>query len=238
MKRKLIFPGKIEVSFRRGPTGYLRQDPSDEAKRIKDNPDLQDQSAPLREAKVKENGHSIVFLRGGDVSDRQEVLGEYVLQFGKYKGKTFRWVLENDVGYIIYLINKVEEEERMGQFKPEGPKKDSLVSFLEYSRTIQEIEDLVKYLSERTVEPLVTKEEDNLVALESIPRRLGETYGKNGRMDMLHSSATENVYQAVKCTDFNSTSNRDRHRVLLSNQFPPRLMQHLHFTFKVCSLYS
>ncbi|MEQ2210348.1 hypothetical protein XENOCAPTIV_012227, partial [Xenoophorus captivus] len=42
-----------------------------------------DQSAPLREAKVKENAHSIVFLRGGDVSDRQEDLGEYVLQFGK-----------------------------------------------------------------------------------------------------------------------------------------------------------
>ncbi len=139
---KVVFPGKIKVCFREGPTGYLRQDPSDEAKRIKDNPNLQDKSAPQNEDKVKENAHSVVFMRGGDVSDRQEVLGEYVLQFGKYKGKSFRWLLENDVGYTIFLTKKVEEEERAGQFKPEGPKKDSLLSFLEYSRSFQEIEDL------------------------------------------------------------------------------------------------
>ncbi len=68
------------MCFREGPTGYLRQDPSDEAKRIKDNPNLQDKSDPQSEDKVKENAHSVVFMRGGDVSDRQEVLGEYVLQ--------------------------------------------------------------------------------------------------------------------------------------------------------------
>ena len=55
MKRKLIFPGKVSVSFRRGPTGFLRQDPSNEAKKIKDDPELQDKSAPQREDKVKEN---------------------------------------------------------------------------------------------------------------------------------------------------------------------------------------
>jgi len=163
MKVKVIFPGKIKVCFRKGPTGYLRQDPSDEAKRIKDNPNLQDKSAPQREDKVKENARSVVFMRGGDVSDRKEVLGEYVLQFGKYKGKSFRWLLENDVGYTIFLTKKVEEEERAGQFKPEGPKKDSLLSFLEYSRSFQEIEDLLKYLTGRSVAPPVRNEDDNLV---------------------------------------------------------------------------
>ncbi|XP_016317103.1 uncharacterized protein LOC107669411 [Sinocyclocheilus anshuiensis] len=163
MKVKVIFPGKIKVCFRKGPTGYLRQDPSDEAKRIKDNPNLQDKSAPQREDKVKENARSVVFMRGGDVSDRQEVLGEYVLQFGKYKGKSFRWLLENDVGYTMFLTKKVEEEERAGQFKPEGPKKDSLLSFLEYSRSFQEIEDLIKYLAGRSVAPPVRNEDDNLV---------------------------------------------------------------------------
>ncbi|XP_039519572.1 uncharacterized protein LOC120473667 isoform X1 [Pimephales promelas] len=163
MKVKVIFPGKIKVCFRKGPTGYLRQDPSDEAKRIKDNPNLQDKSAPQREDKVKENAHSVVFMRGGDVSDRKEVLGEYVLQFGKYKGKSFRWLLENDVGNTIFLTKKVEEEERAGQFKPEGPKKDSLLSFLEYSRSFQEIEDLLKYLTGRSVAPPVRNEDDNLV---------------------------------------------------------------------------
>ncbi|KAJ8377458.1 hypothetical protein AAFF_G00260160 [Aldrovandia affinis] len=38
------------------------------------------------------------------------------------KGKSFRWLLEKDVGYTLYLIKKVEEEEeeRTGQFNPEG----------------------------------------------------------------------------------------------------------------------
>lgn len=102
-------------------------------------------------------------MRGGDVSDRQEVLGEYELQFRKYKGKSFWWLLEHDVGYTIFLTKKVEEEERAGEFKPEGPKKDSLISFLEYSRSFQEIEDLIKYLAGRSVAPPVRNEDDNLV---------------------------------------------------------------------------
>ena len=102
-------------------------------------------------------------MRGGDVSDRQEVLGEDILQFGKYKGKSFRWLLENDIGYTIYLSKKVEEEERAGLFHPEGSKKDSLLSFLEYSRSFQEIQDLKRYLAERAVKPVSTHEDDNLV---------------------------------------------------------------------------
>ncbi|XP_048858573.1 uncharacterized protein LOC125726320 [Brienomyrus brachyistius] len=153
---------KVKVSFRRGPSGHLRQDPSDEARRIKDNPSLRDKSAPQREQVVKENASSIVFMRGGDISDKQEVLGEYVLQFGKYKGKSFRWLLENDVGYTLYLIRKVEDE-KAGQFNPEGPKKDNLLSFLEYVRGFQEIVDLIHYLAGRSTPPPVKSEDENLV---------------------------------------------------------------------------
>jgi hypothetical protein len=163
MKARVIFPGKVKVSFRRGPTGYLRQDPSVEAKRIKDHPDLQDKSAAQNEDRVKDNARSVVFMRGGDISDKQEVLGEYVLQFGKYKGKLFRWLAENDVGYVIYLIKKVREEERAGQFKPDGPKKNSLLSLLQYSYSFQEIKDLLLYLDSQVVTPPAKDDEDNLV---------------------------------------------------------------------------
>lgn len=164
MKRKLVFPGKVEVNFRRGPHGYLRQDPSDEAKKIKNNPNFQDRSPAVREDKVKENARSIVFLRGGDVSDRQELLGEYLVQFGKYKGNSFRWILENDIGYVVYLIHKVEEEERTGQFNPEGPKKENLLSFLEYCRSFSEIVKLLEYLSKKSSEPeAVVDIDENLV---------------------------------------------------------------------------
>ncbi|KAK9955991.1 hypothetical protein ABG768_013751 [Culter alburnus] len=163
MKKTVFFPGRVTVSFRKGPSGHLRQDPSEEAKIIKDNPSLQDKSAPQREDLVKTNARSVVLHRGGDVSDKQEVLGEYVLQFGKYKGKSFRWLLENDVGYALYLSSKVEEEERAGQFNPEGPCKDSLISFLEYSRSFKEIEDLKQYLFQRPDPVPVLSEHDNIV---------------------------------------------------------------------------
>ncbi|XP_053089620.1 uncharacterized protein LOC117597045 [Pangasianodon hypophthalmus] len=163
MKQAILFPGRIKVSFKRGPSGHLRRDPSEEARRIKDNPSLQDKSTPQREDVVRNNARSVVLQRGGDVSDKQEVLGEYILQFGKYKGKSFRWLLENDIGYTLYLSSKVEEEERAGQFNPEGPCKDSLLSFLEYSRSFKEIEDLRRYLSERPDPVPVLSEDDNVV---------------------------------------------------------------------------
>ncbi|KAK9533146.1 hypothetical protein VZT92_008298 [Zoarces viviparus] len=90
-------------------------------------------------------------------------MGEYVLQFGKYKGKLFRWLLENDIGYTIYLMKKVEEEERDGTFNPHGNSKDSLLSFLDYSRSFQEIEELREYLFSRKPAPPVASESDNVV---------------------------------------------------------------------------
>jgi len=30
MKKTIFFPGKMRVSFRKGPSGHLRQDPSEE----------------------------------------------------------------------------------------------------------------------------------------------------------------------------------------------------------------
>ena len=178
---KKFFPGKMQVSFRKGPSGYLRQDPSEEAQRIKENPSPQDKSAPQREDMVKTNAHTEVFLRGGDVSDRLEVLGEYILQFGKYKGKSFRWLLENDVGYTLYLINKVEQEQTAGQFNPAGHSKDSLLSFLEYTKGFQEIEDLRRYSVKRPAAP-VASDHDNLVGFGS---RAKSTWGEiwNGRAD-------------------------------------------------------
>lgn len=155
-----FFPGRKTVSFRRGPSGFLRQDPSDEATRIKNNPHLQDKSPPQLPDIVKTNALTVVRQQGGDASNRQEVMGEYILQFGKYKGKSYRWLLENDVGYIIYLMKQKEEEEKSGLFNPTGPKKDSLLSLLEYAMSFKEIEDLMEH--RKPVTP-VTSEGDNLV---------------------------------------------------------------------------
>ncbi|TNN35112.1 hypothetical protein EYF80_054731 [Liparis tanakae] len=74
-------------------------------------------------------------------------MGEYVLHFGKYKGKLFRWLLENDIGYAIYLM-------KTG---------NSLLSFLDYARSFQEVEDPREYLSSWKPASPVASEGDTLV---------------------------------------------------------------------------
>ena len=152
-----FFPGRKTVSFRRGPSGFLRQDPSEEAARIKNNPHLQDKSPPQLPDIVHSNAHTLVSQQGGDVSDRREVMGEYVLQFGKYKGKCFRWLMENDVGYVLYLLRQTEEEGKTES----GPKKASLEVFLDYARSFTEILDLLARHKNPT--PPAASEGDNLV---------------------------------------------------------------------------
>lgn len=165
-KKFSFFPGRIKVIFRKGPRGYLHQDPTDAAKLLKDNPSLQDKSAPLREDIVKQNALTVVGQRGGDVSDRTEVLGEYILQFGKYKGKSFRWLLENDVGYTIYLIKHTEKEEAAGVFMTEGHSKASLLAFLGYARSFEEIQSLLCYELEKPT-TRAASEDDQLVGFGS-----------------------------------------------------------------------
>jgi len=170
MERKFsFFPGKINVVFRKGPRGFLRQDPIDAAKLLKDNASLQDKSAPLREDVVKQHALTVVRQRGGDVSDRTEVLGEYSLQFGKYKGKSFRWLLENDVGYTVYLLKHREKEEAAGVCTTEGHKKASLLSFVDYARSFEELTSLLRFESEKATFPAAS-EDDQLVGFGSRSR--------------------------------------------------------------------
>ena len=74
------------------------------------------------------------------------MLGEYILQFGEYKGKSFRWLLENDVGYTIYLIKHTEREEAAGVLMTEGHSKASLLSYVGYSCSFDEIQSLCYYV--------------------------------------------------------------------------------------------
>lgn len=163
MQRVVFFPGKVSVVFRRGPLGFLRQDPSVEARRIKDDPTRQDKSAPMREDLVRQNALAVVRQRGGDASDRTEVLGDYILQFGKYKGKAFRWLLENDVGYTSYLIKNLRKEEAAGICRAEGHSKDSLLSFVNFALSFSEIQSLLAYEASGVGVVAASSEDDQLV---------------------------------------------------------------------------
>ncbi|CAJ1050479.1 uncharacterized protein LOC114917180 [Xyrichtys novacula] len=162
-KTMTFFPGKICVVFRKGPLGFLLQEPSKEARRIKEDATLQDKSAPTRADLVHQNALAVVRQRGGDASDRAEVLGDYILQFGKYKGKSFRWLLENDIGYTMYLIKNVEKEEASGVTVTAGHAKDSLQSFVNYALDFDEIQSLRTYEASGVGVLAASSEDDQLV---------------------------------------------------------------------------
>lgn len=159
--------------FRKGPAGFLLQDPSEEARRIRDTPALQDKSPPQAESQVRERALAVVRQRGGDASDRTEVLGEYVLQFGKYKGKTFRWLLENDVGYSLYLIKSVQREESEGISVSQGHGKDSLQSFLSFALSFREIQSLRGYVASGVGAAPAPSDDDETVGFG---KRAGDTW--------------------------------------------------------------
>ena len=48
--------------------------------------------------------------RGGDIHDTTEVLSEYEMQFGAFRGQTFKWVIENALGYAGYLVDDMRNE--------------------------------------------------------------------------------------------------------------------------------
>ena len=50
--------------------------------------------------------------KGGDRKNRGHVLGCYTLQFGKYQGVSFKWLLENALGYAAFIVVDVKKEKK------------------------------------------------------------------------------------------------------------------------------
>ena len=75
---------------------------------------------------VRREARDRVVQKGGDPTDRQQVLAESELQLGQYRGQTFRWLLENDVGYAVN--HRAHEEARARASQP-GCEGEALVGF-------------------------------------------------------------------------------------------------------------
>ena len=81
-----------------------------DARRIKKaNKDKSAQTTESAE-KVKQQAVAQVQHEGGNPDDETLVLSRYTLQFGQYYGQTFKWLLENALGYAAYLVDGMEGE--------------------------------------------------------------------------------------------------------------------------------
>ena len=61
-------------------------------------------------SQVRKRAVQGVQRRGGDIHDTTEVLSEYEMQFGAFRGQTFKWVIENALGYAGYLVDDMRNE--------------------------------------------------------------------------------------------------------------------------------
>ena len=84
-------------------------------------------------ARVREEARARVAKGGGNPNVWEEMLAESEIQFGQYRGKTFRWLLENDVGYtcsiIVYHGRERERESGDPSQTPLMVQKDALTSY-------------------------------------------------------------------------------------------------------------
>lgn len=89
------------------------------------------------EAKAK----ALVPSEGGDLCNDRLILSRCKIQFGKYKGQTFKWLLENDVGYTAYVVAGHQDEREHNKCQsPLMANKDSLTQYaIAYSEVMEEV---------------------------------------------------------------------------------------------------
>lgn len=77
---------------------------------------------------------TFVSTNGGDPSYQFLVLSQCKLQFGKYQGQRFRWLLKNSLGYAVYLVLSISSEKAQTTTLSENKQ-----LFLQYTFHIREI---------------------------------------------------------------------------------------------------
>ncbi|KAH3890651.1 hypothetical protein DPMN_014736, partial [Dreissena polymorpha] len=60
---------------------------------------------------VKAEAQQLCRQNGGHVANQKHVLGCFKIQFGQFRGMTFKWLLENSPGYAGFIVADTEKEE-------------------------------------------------------------------------------------------------------------------------------
>ncbi|KAM8735554.1 uncharacterized protein AB9X84_023970 [Acanthopagrus schlegelii] len=145
-KRPKAFLDNGDPAFPRTSSGELETEPSREALKI---------VADQKQAKASGNGGNVkkpeeveadakahVRAEGGNPSHEWLVLSRFIIQFGKYKGQTFKWLLENHVGYAVYVV-ATHQDERKWNREDQSPlmvHKDFLTQYsIAYAEVLKEV---------------------------------------------------------------------------------------------------
>ncbi|KAI4792444.1 hypothetical protein KUCAC02_032624 [Chaenocephalus aceratus] len=117
--RDSLFPNitKMEPRFRKRD-GIVSLSDTLEATKVKKSNKDRPWIRPLSLEEVMDKARTAITQHRGDPSNRRHLLGFFEIQFGLFRGQTFRWVVENSLGYAAYLVAAMKRD-------PTGGCKDS-----------------------------------------------------------------------------------------------------------------
>lgn len=67
-------------------------------------------SDPSYTGEVEARARDEVIRLGGNLIKRRDLLGQFEVQLGQFKGKTFRWLFENSLEYSAWFVNSMSSE--------------------------------------------------------------------------------------------------------------------------------
>ena len=77
---------------------------------------------------AKEAARSVL-EHGGDTNNVSHVLAMSTLQFGVYRGQTFKWVAENDAGWVASIVIDIQKNQERETDVPLSKNKFALMHF-------------------------------------------------------------------------------------------------------------
>lgn len=108
----------MEPRFRRRADGSLNLTDTMEAAKVKEANKGKPYARPLSPDIVLDKAKKSLSQHHGDPANRKHLLGFFEIQFGVFRGQTFKWVAENALGYAAYLVAAMKRD-------PTGGSKDS-----------------------------------------------------------------------------------------------------------------
>ncbi|XP_071325391.1 uncharacterized protein [Trachinotus anak] len=140
---------KGDPTFQKTSNGELDTKPSQEARsHVAGRWPLAPAGPPVKKPEeVAAEARACVLSEGGDSSNDRLVLSRYTLQFGQYRDKTYKWLLENDVTYAANLVaSHQKEREHTKRLDPLMANKDALTRYvMAYPEVVREVKFHCEY---------------------------------------------------------------------------------------------
>ncbi|KAK9966283.1 hypothetical protein ABG768_003403, partial [Culter alburnus] len=104
----------MEPRFRRRADGSLNLAVTMEVAKVKEANKGKPYTRPLSPEIMLNKAKKSLILHHGDLANRKHLLGFFEIQFGVFRGQTFRWVAENALGYAAYLVAAMKRDHTGG----------------------------------------------------------------------------------------------------------------------------